>query len=85
MDGERIKPARYTSEKSTSLIPPGGSTGDPAMKLIDFTLFVPETTNLTIDGDADQALQLKTKSEVKIWMDQNGTWINQGDILVRAR
>ena len=55
------------------------------MKLIDFNLFVPETTKVTIEGDVDQALQLKTESEVKVWMDQNGTWINQGDILIAVQ
>ena len=55
------------------------------MKLIDFTLFVPETTKVTIEGDVDQALQLKTESEVKVRMNQNGTWINQGDILIAVQ
>lgn len=52
------------------------------MKLTDFSLLVPETTNLTIEGEVDQALQLKTESEIKVWVDQDGTWINQGDVLI---
>ena len=54
------------------------------MKLQDFPLLNPETIQFALDGVDLNTLSLKMGAEVKVWIDDSGTWLSQNDTLVEV-
>ena len=55
------------------------------MKLQDFPLLTPDAIKLSIERSGAQDPVLTVGSEVKVWMDDSGTWLAQDDILAPVR
>lgn len=55
------------------------------MKLADFSLLDAEVVKVSLDGLTDSGQHWKAGAEAKLWIDDNGTWLSQGDALAQVK